>query len=729
MGFPMSQSTTTNRLSCGACQHDNADAAQFCAGCGHSLYESCAGCGNPVTLMQKFCVTCGKDLVAHFRGRITSQETRLAEAIAAAKKHDYNRAIGILEVVSEQSDFRFADIRDRARLALTKVKELRDQVVRQSEQRMANAAEEAKAQNFAKVVDVLSAIPETLLDEDSRARLKNAQHHLNQHGSLKKELEAALAAKAYEQASSLTQQLLELQPESRSFHKMAIQLGERLLRTADKRFHRQDYAGASRALHAIVDRARGDEYKSMLQRIETTRWLSEQFDGEPLATGTLGRLAMRFATERPQDGRAAELVKDLSVAVKAKRATVRDGFAAWRTQGQSWLGGRLGVLSHPQAFDFTAVENRPATLSDCAIALGLALHGLSLGRFSGNLVAKKGMLSKLTFSKATAVWGVDVGSSAIRAVRMQLDKNASQPSVTHIHCVTLDQPTCRRGGRPEHEPLAEAMAKLLGEIDLDGTQVWSNLPSCESVSRFCELPPVKNSQAEKLIVLEAKSRVPIPTDDLEMLSWLGPLDPESRLGRPLAIVAATKLAVRRRVDLLGSAGLTVDGLIPESVALVDFAAFEFADFLKPPVREDDSTTKKGPRKSDEPMPQMPTLAIVDAGAAKTTLMLVSPVSMWFWTQESGGEEMTTIVARLGKLRSEQAEQAKRNLAALDEPDVLDQGIAERQMALRMRLIKLDEEAKRTFGHLQPTEVWVVGGAHLQHAFYRRILLASGTNRS
>ena len=71
---------------------------------------------------------------------------------------------------------------------------------------------------------------------------------------------------------------------------------------------------------------------------------------------------------------------------------------------------------------------------------------------------------------------------------------------------------------------------------------------------------------------------------------------------------------------------------------------------------------------------------------------------------------------------EKAEQAKRNLAAIESPNRVDFQIEQKQAAWRMRLIKLFEEGKNTFGHMDVQQTWCVGQAHLQHGFLRRVLV-------
>ncbi|TWT87764.1 double zinc ribbon domain-containing protein [Neorhodopirellula pilleata] len=736
----VSESTST-ALQCGACQHANTDSAQFCASCGHSLYEACQTCNGPVTLTQKFCVSCGMDLVAWLNQRIQDQEKRLGEAVAAAKIHEYERSLAILQRIGESKDFRFQKQADTARQAKGKIEQLRDRMLGDATSRIEQAKTLYATGNQAQAVSLLSPVPERLLDDESRQILKSGKMYLDQLGALQSELQEALAAKDYVMASGLVGQLLELQPGNAKYETLATQLGEKLLRRCEKLYARQEYSAASDTLATLPQAARGKAYDKLQQQIETARWLSDQFADEPYATNILGRLAMRFAKEIPSSGQAADLVKQLKEAVKAKRHSRRDASPDWKGSQKTWVGGRVGVLGQIQSLDLSSLEEPIAHFSQYAVALGLAIQGVGRARVDGNLITKKGMFAKIAKGKSKLAWGIDVGSSGVRAVQIQIEKGKDQPILMKCVHVDYSAPINRggnvRGGGTQEIPAA--IKTLLEQIDLTGATVWCNLSSFDAVARFCELPPVKDKDADRLVDLEVRGRIPIDKEDLALVTWRHGFDKESKTGRPLIMAAATKIAVQRRLDLLGTGGLTtIEGLVPEAIALANFAAFEFADLLSPEEPEEDDEDleandkknkgKKGKKEKKESTRSLtseekqPTIALIDVGAAKTTMVLVSPISIWYWTQEAGGEDITSIVARETKLTSEKAEQSKRNLSAIECPNRVDDQIEQKQTALRMRLIKLLEEGKNTFRHMDVQQTWCVGQAHLQHGFLRRVLV-------
>lgn len=681
------------------------------------------------------------DLVAWLKQRIQDQEKRLGEAVAAARTHEYERALMILQRIGEGKDFRFEKQADTARQAKVKIEQLRDRMVDDANSRIKRAQSFFDAGNQAQAVSLLSVVPDRLLDDDSRQILGSGRMYLDQLADLQNELQESLSSKDYVMASGLVGQLLELQPDNPKYQTLAKQLGDKLLRRCEKLYARQDFAAASDTLATFPQTARGEAYLQWQQQIEMARWLSDQFADEPYATNVLGRLAMRFVKEVPHSRLAADLLNELKEAVKAKRHSRRDASPDWRGSPKSWVGGRVGVLGQIQSLDRSGLAEPVANFGQFAVALGLAIQGVGRSRVDGNLITKKGMFAKIPKGKSRLAWGIDVGSSGVRAVQIQIEKGKDQPVLMKCVSVGYSAPI-NRGGNVRGNATQEipaAVKTLLEQIDLAGATVWCNLNSFDAVARFCELPPVKDKDADRLVDLEVRGRIPIDREDLALVTWRHGFDQESKTGRPLVMAAATKMAVQRRLDLLGTGGLTtIEGLVPEAIALANFAAFEFSDLLAPEElqeqeseaeAEDEKTESKKDKKqarenrrsliSDD---KQPTIALIDVGAAKTTIVLVSPISIWYWTQEAGGEDITSIVARETKLTSDLADQAKQNLAVIECPNRIDYQIEQKQVSLRMRLTKLLDEGKNTFRHMDVQQTWCVGQAHLQHGFLRRVLL-------
>ncbi|MEM9365070.1 MAG: zinc ribbon domain-containing protein [Planctomycetota bacterium] len=730
----MSATESVSTVACGACEQTNPASAQFCASCGHALYEQCDKCNTPVTLTQKFCVSCGRDLASWLEDRQASKQQRLAEAVAAVKVVEFDRATTILNRLVDEKDYRFGEIASRAREAREKVALLQEQIQTDAAEKIAQAKVAYANDDRGTAAKLLSKVHERLLDEESTGILQASRSFLEQSDALQKDLQECWDRKDYRTAAGILQQLTDLMPGHEKYRKLALQVSEKLSSRARKLATRFDYEAAADVLSSVPLVGQNEDVQLFRREVDRLVWFQKAFISEPFATPALGRLAIRYAKEAPNDGSASAMVDKLKSAVREPRAAARDWAPHFDGTRKSWLGAPFSVLGRLTAFDLSGLDDAPQSWSGYGVAIGLALQAIGLSRVEGNLVPSKGVLGKLGFGKANAAWGVDIGSSMLRAVLLSFNKGDEQPKIEVAFEYEFETPTCRGGGLTvDADVIRPGIEKLLEVIDESTEPIWCNLSASDSVSRFSELPPIKDKQADALIAKEVDLKIPIPEDELALISWRAKFDKQKEGGRPLMLSATKKINVTRRTDLLGASGLKIAGMQMDQVALINFIDFGFGDVLRPESEtggeaQDDADNDNEsvesddpPRKSHSMAKRTHCVAVLDTGAAKTTLALVTPTAIWYWTQETGGEDVTALIARTTKLAAADAEKSKRNFASFDWPNEVDEAVAKKQDELKERVKRLREEAEKTFGEFEIDGVWCVGGAYQQHGFLRRVL--------
>lgn len=709
----MNSSTTTasgSTIRCIACDHQNAASAKFCAGCGHGLYEPCGECGHPALLDQKFCGSCGKNIGGDVDQKRLQYETWLAKAVDATKSHEYEEALSLLSRVAEVTDHRFKDLAGNAAKAVEKVTKIAGQTRTQVQQRIDAAHQRHDAGDRAGVIDLLKLVPANLMTEEASQLLSRNQTFLEQQAALRIDLQSAIATKDWPLAGGLLEQLLELVPGEKKYESFSEQVAQKLVSRATKLFDRQDYSGASNQLDAVPQFQRDKTYQQQHQRIRNALWMCQQFAPEPYASPTLGKLAVRYSKEVPADTRATKRIEKLSSLLKSGSKNPRIANPSYEGSRASWLGGDVAVFGTPQSIeidDQRVFRRQPGQFN---VAIGMALQGLGLTRVTSFLGVKKGLLSSLKSRPKTKCWGIDVGTAGIRAVCLQKAKTDERPSVVATYHAEFEHPT-NRGGADNKEPLIikSAVEAMLSEIDTTDAGMIVNLASNQIVSRFLRLPPVKEKMVATLIRKEIEQQIPIAIDDLDMVSWTQPGAEGSLLGRPAMIAAAKKTHVQSRLDLMASAGLNTDGLQSDCVALANFAAFEFTDELSTDLENDE---------------KRPSVAIVDAGASATRLVIVSADFIWYWTIDSGNEELTSVLARITKCTKDEAEKLKRNPAALTNPAEMYEPVELKLDQLRGRMQNIYQEACRKEETLDVQHTWCVGGGCQVHSWLRRVLLAA-----
>ena len=707
-GSPRQSGTIT----CGSCNAANPSGGQFCAGCGHALYEPCADCTKPVLLTQSFCGNCGCDLVAAISKRKAELEGKITDAINAAKERDFERSKGFLGIVTREKDYRFKDVIANAKVAQQKIDSIAAQETESASDRIEAAQEAFDLGDSIRVVELLGHLSPKLLTPKAKENLEQSKTRLQQLEQADQSLQEAFRKRDWVTSGAILDRLMELQPDDDSVAKLAMKVGKKLISKATDLRENHKYRAAHEVLECVPSNSRGSDYEQLTETVERILWLAAQFAGEPFATPTLGRLAKQWVEQSGNDPRATKMLGRISKRIKSPRSSTRQLFPPLEVKSRSWAGGPLGLLAFPTCID---VEDNAALRNSAGqynVAIGLALQGLGQARVTEDFTPKKGLLKRLGRKKSSICWGIDIGASGLKAVCLEKAED-ERPSLLECYQQPFNAPMTRNlADSKMDESIREAIEKFASEYDLETTPVWVSFPARELVSRFVKLPPVADKQAKILFDKEVETRIPLPLDEVTTVSWVAPL-PEDELtgiGRPAFVAAAKKQFVEQYLENLSLAGLTVSGLQATPIALTNFVAAEFAEEVGEEVEIDDDSS-----------PTLPTVGIFDCGAEMTTVLFVNAKSSWFWSFESGGNEFTRLIGRATKKTHSEAEKLKRNPASLDHPQHQLEMVEKRMEEMQGRLFKLVSDVKVEHEEYDIRETWCCGGGSLTHGWIKRVL--------
>ncbi len=685
---------------------------QFCAGCGHALYEPCFQCTKPVTLQQSFCGQCGCDLVAAISERKGRLEGKIADAIQAAKERDFERSKGLLAIVTREKDYRFKDVIANAMTAQQKIDRIAEQECGSASDRIAAAQAAYEVGDSARVVELLGSLSPNLLTPEAKSQLERSTVLLEQLKEAEGSLQEAFQKRDWATAGVVLDRLLDLQPDDASVASLAQKVGKKLIAKAETLCQAHKYTSAANLLECVPANSRGQEYSALSESVGRITWLSDQIKGEPFATPTLGRIAQQWLAESEGDPRARKVLDRISRRIKGPKASSRDVFACLDGSTQSWAGGPVGVLASPTSIDVGADATFRASPGQFNVALGLALQGLGRGRVNEDFTPKKGLLKRLGRKKVERCWGLDLGASGIKAVCLEAD-GEGLPKLAECHKLSYESPLTRNIDDSKlDEQVRTTLEAFLQEHEVEGTPVWVSFPARELVSRFVKLPPVADKQVKTLFEKEVESRIPLPLDEVACVSWIGPLpeDELTAIGRPAFVSAAKKQFVDRYLENLGRAGLIVSGLQATPIALLNFAAFEFANLIDLDQNDGGDLELK-----------LPSVALFDCGAEMTTVLVISGASNWFWSFECGGNEFTRLISRATKATHAEAEKLKRNPAALSRPEIQFEMVEQRIEEMHGRLRKITTDTLVDHEEIDIKQSWCSGGGVFTHGWIKRIL--------
>lgn len=717
------QVTTSAAVCCGACQTENPAAAKFCKRCGHPLLEPCFSCSSPVLLTQNFCVSCGADLEEALNGKHEQHQQSMTQAVASSKEHDFEHAYHLLNNIAQLKDFRFAEAADNAAKAIEKVNLLRSRSETLAQQNLARGKQAFDDGDHAEVVRLLESIPSRLMSDDAKKILSKVKSYVEEVEALENEARKAVSGKQWSRVGGMVSQLLVLSPENQIYLRLAKQVSEKLVTEAKRLLAEGSYDRASEKLACIPDVVRTQSQQQLGETIKNVCWLSKQVEVEPYATPMLGRIAVRYAKDASDHFNANEAAKELAVELRRSPRPPRMHFPKWKGSSDAWMGGSAGLLGSPSCVKLLDKSTFGANAGRFNNAIGLALQGLGQSRIREQFLPKKGILSSLVRRKNDWCWGIDLGASALKAVCLRKTENGFEIIDSYIK--EFSSPVCRRGldagALSLVKPVVEA---FLAEKKVNEARVWANLAASQLVTRFVRLPPVKNKQVDKLIESEINRKIPIPASDLIVFSSIAKLKKDEVHGRPAMLVAARKSVVERRIKLLETCGLELDGMQADPIALVNLAAYEFLDVWASEAAigsSDLSSSSQGEPPFSEDQELTPAVALVDCGASATTVTIVSAETQWCWTLDTGGEDCTVLLARQAKTTHDAAEQLKRNPADLKCPSADYTLIEEKLDAMRLRLGAIVSDARKQNARFEIKSSWCMGGGSLTHQWVRRVM--------
>ena len=229
-----------------------------------------------------------------------------------------------------------------------------------------------------------------------------------------------------------------------------------------------------------------------------------------------------------------------------------------------------------------------------------------------------------------AVWGIDVGRCALKAVRLRVAAEGKVEIIAHDyleHAKILSQPDADR-----QELIANALEKFLSRNDISKDRVVVGVPGQHTLARFTKLPPVAPKRIPDIVRYEADQQIPF---DMDEVIW----DYQTFEQEGLPDVEVGIFAMKRellREHLLHFEQAAIE---PTIVQCAPLAVFNFAEH--------------------EGLLGTETSVLLDIGAENTDLVVATLGSLWTRTIPIGGNRLTDALVASFKLSFTKAESLKR----------------------------------------------------------------------
>lgn len=235
---------------------------------------------------------------------------------------------------------------------------------------------------------------------------------------------------------------------------------------------------------------------------------------------------------------------------------------------------------------------------------------------------------------SSAAWGIDLGHSAVKAVRMARRGNALV--IQAFELVDLSKVSVE-GKATREERLRAAINILIKKYGLRSEKIWLSIPAKSGVlSKFIQLPPVDRKKIPEMVKFEARQQIPF--DLKEVIYDYQPLRKEFAPGEAVEVglFAARRDLVDGALKHFESAKKRVAG-----VQISPLATYNF-------VRYDQKI--KG------------AIGIIDIGAENTDLIIITDKGFWLRSLHVAGNSINRILMEKFNVTFEEAESIKQRIA-------------------------------------------------------------------
>jgi type IV pilus assembly protein PilM len=255
-------------------------------------------------------------------------------------------------------------------------------------------------------------------------------------------------------------------------------------------------------------------------------------------------------------------------------------------------------------------------------------------------------------AKTSAVWGIDIGNSSLKALRCTVGSEPGKIEALafeHIeHSKILTQPD----SKPQ-EIIAETLQHFLSRNVTKGDKVAVCVSGQNTISRFLKLPPVDPKKIPDIIKYEAKQWLPFDLDDViwdfQPINHPDIDDPESMLESEVGMFAMKKDTALRSIVPYTESGISIDCIQSSPLAVYNYAAYDLLGIIG-----DDKY----------PHPDDPSrLVILSVGTDATDVVITNGINIWIRSFPIGGNVFTKALTKGLKLTFSKAEYLKRNASS------------------------------------------------------------------
>jgi len=261
--------------------------------------------------------------------------------------------------------------------------------------------------------------------------------------------------------------------------------------------------------------------------------------------------------------------------------------------------------------------------------------------------------------KTNYVWGLEIGQSALKALRCYLDGDQIVADMFDF----VEYPKIL--SQPEAEPeklVADAIQQFISRNDLRGAKVAVSVPGQSGLAKFFKPPPVEVKKIPDIVKYEAKQQIPFDLKDViwDFQQMAGSnIEDGYALESEVGLFAMKREAVYRALKPFDDAHIDVDLIQLAPVAVYNMIAYDrFAEKMASNAFDPDSPP--------------PSTVLLSMGTDASDLVVTNGFRIWQRSIPIGGNHFTRQLVKDLKLTFAKAEHLKRNVMQADDPKLVFQ---------------------------------------------------------
>ena len=283
-------------------------------------------------------------------------------------------------------------------------------------------------------------------------------------------------------------------------------------------------------------------------------------------------------------------------------------------------------------------------------------------------------------AKGNAVWGIDIGQCALKALRCSRQGNEIVADAFDF----IEYPKIL--SQPEADPeqlIHEALQQFLERNDVKECKIAMSVPGQAGLSKFFKPPPVDAKKIPEIVKYEARQQIPFDLDDViwdyQTMGGVAEADGFA-IDSEVGLFAMKRDQVFRSIAPFERLAVELDIVQLAPVSIYNFVAYDLLH----------ETVAKGEFDPDSP-PE--SLIILSMGTETTDLVITNGFRLWQRSIPLGGSHFTKQLTKDLKLTFAKAEHLKRNARQAEDPKSVFQ-------AMRPVFNDLVTELQRSIGFFQ-----------------------------